>query len=72
MTTITMTTTNKKVMTGAAVGTVDRLGSVVRGSDGGTEESVHGVSVGWCKSVSFDVQGVGSTSNACTTINKQR
>ena len=57
MTTITMTMTNKKVMLGSAVGTVDRLGPVGRGSeDGGTGESVHGVSVGSCKSVSFDVE----------------
>ena len=70
MTTITMTTANKKVILGSAVGTVDRLGSVQRGSeDSGTEESVHGVSVGSCKSVSFDVEGL--KSNACTTINKQ-
>ena len=45
MTSTTMTTTNKKVMLGA-VGTVDKLGSVVRGSeDGGSEESVHGLAL---------------------------
>ena len=64
-----MTTTNKKVKLGA-VGTEDRLGSVVRGSeDGGTEESVHGLGDGSCvKSVRFE----GFKSNACTTINTKR
>ena len=58
MTTIMMKTINKKVMLGA-VGKVDRLGSVGRGSeDRGTEESVHvkGLGVVSCKPVSFDVE----------------
>ena len=67
MTTITMMTTNKKVM----LGTVDILGSAGRGTeDVGWEDSVRGVIVGSCKSVRFDVEGF--KSNAYTTINTKR